>query len=328
MHNDLVFDIKKFAILLMGPTASGKTALAIALAKIYPIEIVSVDSALVYRDMNIGTAKPTIAEQTLIRHHLIDLISPLESYSVADFLKDAMRAASDILSRGKIPLFVGGTMMYYNALINGISELPASNPQVRSQIEEILLHKGVNYLYEELKNVDPLISQKIMPTDTQRIIRALEVYQLTNVPMSTLQHQIKPKINHDLNFLGFRIIPNNREVLHNRINTRFLQMLNNGFIDEVQNIRNRYPNLTINHTSMRSVGYKHVWQYLDKEISYDDLLQMGQAATRQLAKRQLTWLKNMNYANVIKLINLNDLETVNNLDMEITANIEKILTNL
>ena len=293
----------------MGPTASGKTLLALKLAEIYPIEIISVDSALIYTDMDIGTAKPTATELSQVPHHLINIINPLESYSVADFVKDSTAIANDILKRGKIPLFVGGTMMYFNALINGISELPVSNPEVRAQIEERIVRDGIESLYAELKLIDLASSQKIMSTDTQRIIRALEVYKLTNTPMSQLQQELKPQIKHDLNFLSFRILPDNREILHSRINQRFVQMLENGFIDEVFHIRNKYPNLTINHTAMRCVGYKQVWQYLENEINYTELVEKGQAATRQLAKRQLTWLRNMDYSKIATLIDVKTLET-------------------
>lgn len=292
----------------MGPTASGKTALALELAKYYPIEIVSVDSALIYTDMDIGTAKPTPTELTQAPHHLINIINPLQSYSVADFLEDSIAIAQDVLNRGKIPLFVGGSMMYFNALINGISELPASNPEIRAKLEEKIVKYGIAALYEELKQIDPISAKKIKSTDSQRIIRALEVCQLSSIPMSQLQQEIQPRIKHDLNFLGFKILPNNRELLHHRINQRFEQMLENGLIDEVCQIKAQYPDLTINHTSMRSVGYKQVWQYLDNEINQNELREKGQAATRQLAKRQITWLKNMNYSNIPSIINLNMLE--------------------
>lgn len=308
------------AILLMGPTASGKTLLALTLAESYPIEIISVDSALVYTDMNIGTAKPTPSELSQVPHHLINIINPLQAYSVADFLKDSIAIARDILSRGKIPLFVGGTMMYFNALINGISELPASNPEIRAHLEERIAVDGITSLYAELKRIDPVSAAKIKPTDSQRIIRALEVYQIAKVPMSQLQQEIKPQIKHDFSFMAFRIIPNKREILHDRINQRFGQMLENGFIDELSQIQSKYPDLMINHTSMRSVGYKQVWQYLDNEISYTELIEKGQAATRQLAKRQLTWLKNMDYSKIKAMVSLENIE--------ITDMLQKIIPNI
>lgn len=299
-------------ILLMGPTASGKTAIALELAKYLPIEIINVDSALIYKDMNIGTAKPSIQDQATVPHHLIDIISPLESYSVADFLKSSVQIAENIIGRKKIPVFVGGTMMYFNALINGISELPPSDPIIRAEIENEIKLKGLEEVYLTLKQIDPRASQKIKSTDQQRITRALEVFRITQTPLSELQQQLPPKISHTLKFLCFNLVPENREILHERINARFIKMLQDGLVEEVMLIRNKYLELTINHTSMRSVGYKQVWQYLDNEIKYTDLIEMGQAATRQLAKRQLTWLRNMDLAD-LQTVKITDLDAAFNL---------------
>lgn len=294
----------------MGPTASGKTALALKMASMYPIEIISVDSALIYNDMNIGTAKPSVVELASVPHHLINIISPLEVYSVADFVKDSVKIANDIISRGKTPVFVGGTMMYYNALINGLSELPATSSEIRIQIENSIAKTGIEDAYSRLHEIDPVSAAKIKSKDTQRITRALEVYEVTGMPMSTLQDQLKPQIKHDFSFLGFRIIPFDRTILHERINQRFIQMLENGLIDEVRALRAKYPELTITHTSMRSVGYKQVWQYLENEINDLELIEIGQAATRQLAKRQLTWLRNMNFTNLDQLVEITDVENI------------------
>ena len=282
----------------MGPTATGKTDLALMLSKQYKVEIISVDSALIYRDMDIGTAKPNLDELASVPHHLINIMTPLESYSVADFIRDSVSLINEIISRGAIPLLVGGTMMYYNGLLNGISNLPTANATIRDE----LLIKGENVgfdkLHQELKAIDEIAAAKIMPTDRQRIIRALEVFYLTGIPISRLQQENKVHLAADIDFLPLAIMPNTRDILHSRINSRFDKMLVNGFIEEVQALQTKYPNLTINHTSMRSVGYYQVWEYLNGTINYPELIETGKAATRQLAKRQITWLRGMNIINL------------------------------
>jgi tRNA dimethylallyltransferase len=299
------------AIILAGPTASGKTAVALKLATLYPIEIISVDSALIYQDMNIGTAKPSATELAITPHHLIDIRSPLESYSVAEFITDCDRLIREISLRGKIPLLVGGTMMYYNALLNGISRLPQSDLTIRQRLSEQIKEHGLNQLYQELTQVDAVAAAKIAQQDTQRIMRALEVYYISGQPLSQLQQQSHINLTADINFLQLAIIPSDRSYLHHQINERFELMLQAGLIDEVQMLQAKYPELTKAHTAMRSVGYLQVWQYLDSQvasssavsvdtrlessaqISYADLVFKAKAATRQLAKRQLTWLRSM-----------------------------------
>lgn len=289
------------AILLMGPTATGKTELALRLSEYYPIEIISVDSALIYREMNIGSAKPNAEELTKVAHHLIDIISPLQSYSVADFIYNAVELIRDITARGKIPILVGGTMMYYSGLLNGISKLPESNEYVRQIIENEAEKFGYPALHAKLQQVDPIAAVKIMPNDKQRLIRALEVYQLTGQPITLLQQENKLDLTNGIEFISLAILPENREILHERINLRFDKMLDLGFIEEVRSIRKNYPELTANYTSMRCVGYAQVWQYLDGLIGYAELAEKSKATTRQLAKRQITWLRGMN-----NLINITD----------------------
>ena len=282
----------------MGPTATGKTDLALKLASIYPVEIISVDSALIYKDMDIGSAKPSISELSRVPHHLINIMTPLETYSIANFIKDSVALIDEVISRGAIPVLVGGTMMYYNGLINGISSLPTANASIR---DELLIKGeaiGFEKLHQELMEVDNIAAGKIMPNDRQRIIRALEVFYLTGVPISRLQQENKVHLASNIDFLPLAIVPENREILHTRINSRFDKMLANGFIEEVTNLQTKYPELTINHTSMRSVGYYQVWQYLNGDISYTELIETGKAATRQLAKRQITWLRGMSTINI------------------------------
>lgn len=304
------------AILLMGPTASGKTDLALMLATKYPIEIISVDSALVYQDMDIGTAKPSVEQLNSVPHHLINIISPLETYSLAEFIKDSTNLIYQITKRGKLPLLVGGTMMYYNGLINGISALPVANQCVRAELEEQILLLGLNSLHTKLLEVDPVASAKIMPTDKQRIIRALEVFYLTGKPISQLQQENKIKHDIPIDFLPLTIIPSNREMLHQRINQRFQKMLEYGFIEEVKQLQAKYPALTSEHTAMRSVGYYQVWQYLANKINYAELTDQGMAATRQLAKRQITWLRSFVAINLYKS------------DLEITELFKQLVTQL
>ena len=279
------------AILLMGPTATGKTNLALRLAELYSIEIISVDSVLLYKDMNIGSAKPTLAELDKVPHHLVNIITPLESYSVASFIKDSVELINQIQQRGNIPVLAGGTMMYYNGLLHGISTLPESIPELRQQLEHEIEVNGIMALHGQLAMFDPGAYSKIMPNDKQRVMRATEVYRLTGTSLTQLQQENKVNLAKDMNFLSLSIVPSNRQLLHTRINARFAQMLLNGFIEEVEFLRCKFPQLTSDHTSMRSVGYAQVWQYLDGNIDKNQLLDMASSATRQLAKRQLTWIR-------------------------------------
>ncbi|WP_157264751.1 tRNA (adenosine(37)-N6)-dimethylallyltransferase MiaA [Azohydromonas aeria] len=282
-------------IALAGPTASGKTALALALAGRLqrPVEIVSVDSALVYRGMDIGTAKPTAEERARVPHHLIDLIDPAESYSAARFVADAQAAMAQIRARGALPLLVGGTMLYFKALIDGLDEMPPSVPAVRAEIEARAAARGTPALHAELAQVDPATARRLAPGDTQRICRALEVHRISGRPISDFHRDKEAKAPEGL-FLSLE--PQSRAWLHERIGLRFRQMLDAGFLDEVARLRAR-GDLDIDLPSMRCVGYRQAWEALDAGLSGAALrarvLETGSAATRQLAKRQLTWLRGM-----------------------------------
>jgi len=280
------------AILLMGPTASGKTGLALALAQRFPVEIVSVDSALVYRDMDIGTAKPTAEEMATCPHHLIDIIPPTESYSAAQFHADANRLIADICQRGRIPLLVGGTMLYFKALLEGLSDLPQADAEVRARLEADGEQLGWPAMHQRLAAVDPETAARLAPNDSQRVQRALEVYLLTGQPMSALMRQGRDDA---ASFAALRLAlqPSDRAWLHQRIALRFDQMLAQGFLDEVSRVRQRYPALSLALPSMRCVGYRQAWEYQDGLFDYAELRERGIAATRQLAKRQITWLRGM-----------------------------------
>ncbi len=283
--------MKSPAIFLMGPTASGKTGVAVELVQHLPVELISVDSALVFRDMDIGTAKPDAATLARAPHHLIDIISPTEAYSAAAFRHDALRLMADITARGKIPLLVGGTMLYFKALREGLSPLPQANPEVRAQLDEIIAQHGIGHLHAQLAAIDPETAARLHSTDTQRVQRAMEIYLVSGRPMSEL---IKQQAQDELPFhiLPIALIPSDRAVLHQRIAVRFEQMLKQGFLDELRGLRDKYP-LHRDMTSMRCVGYRQAWEFLEGEISESELLEKGIAATRQLAKRQLTWLRGM-----------------------------------
>ena len=272
----------------MGPTASGKTSLAIDVAKRLNGEVISVDSALIYKDMDIGTAKPDMQERDGIAHHLIDIISPEQSYSVADFLKDAKSSIEDISGRNKVPIMAGGTMMYFNALIKGINQLPESDIKVRQQVEQKIAQEGLNAVHKQLQDIDPISAKRIHENDSQRITRALEVFFTSG---KTLTHwQNKEKSVLDFNFKQFSIMPSERTILHKNIALRFDQMLGQGLVDEVQMLLQKY-HLHEDLPSLRSVGYRQVWQYLQKELSAAEMRERGIIATRQLAKRQVTWLR-------------------------------------
>lgn len=274
---------------MVGPTASGKTACALDLAKKLPIEIISVDSALVYKGMDIGTAKPTAEELASVPHHLIDIITPLESYSAAQFAEDCTRLVREIRSRGRLPLIAGGTMLYAKAIRDGLSEVPTTTAEVRDRVTKELEEKGLAALYERLKTIDPLTAERLKPGDTQRISRAIEVYEMSGRPISSFYTDQKPP---DLKLRSFALLPPDRAELHRRIAQRFDQMLEAGFIDEVKRLRET-PSLTTNYASMRCVGYRQAWEYLDGKKTFDEFRESGIAATRQLAKRQMTWMRSM-----------------------------------
>lgn len=279
---------KAFAVL--GPTAGGKTGLALRLAQRFPLEIISLDSALVYRGMDIGTAKPTAEELASVPHHLIDIISPLQSYSAAEFAADCLRLCGEISARGRMPLIVGGTMMYFHALVNGLNDLPQADADVRAQLQAQKAEQGVEGLYRRLCEVDAATAARLKPGDSQRIERALEVFLLTGRPLSDhLAVQTAYRVPLRLHTLV--LFPQRRELLHEAIARRFRLMLEQGFIEEVGRLKAEYPSLTAEHNSMRCVGYRQAWDYLDGACAYDAFVDAGIAATRQLAKRQLTWLR-------------------------------------
>ncbi|MBK9162119.1 MAG: tRNA (adenosine(37)-N6)-dimethylallyltransferase MiaA [Nitrosomonadales bacterium] len=317
------------AIFLMGPTASGKTGVAVELAQKLPVELISVDSALVFRDMDIGTAKPDAATLARAPHHLIDIISPTEAYSAAAFRRDALHLMADITARGKVPLLVGGTMLYFKALREGLSPLPQADAEVRAKLDANIAQHGIAHLHAELAKVDAKTAARLHATDTQRIQRAMEIYLVSGKPMSelikspsplpafghpdgTTSQSTKPASGQVAGYLPqagegleervaddlpYRIqpialIPSDRAVLHQRIAARFEQMLKDGLVDELRGLRQKYA-LQRDMTSMRCVGYRQAWEYLEGEITEAELMEKGIAATRQLAKRQLTWLRSM-----------------------------------
>jgi tRNA dimethylallyltransferase len=295
------------ALFLMGPTASGKTGLAIELCENLPCEIISVDSALIYRGMDIGTAKPNAAELQRTPHRLIDILDPAQRYSVAEFRKDALLAMQDITARGKIPLLVGGTMMYYKALIDGLSPLPESDQNVRKTIEAKAEKLGWEELHQQLAQIDPTSAKRIHPNDPQRLIRALEVYHLTNRSMTDLMATKSAPIPY--NIRQFCIAPDDRKVLHQRIAQRFQQMVDTGFQDEVEKLRAR-DDLHLNLPSIRCVGYRQMWQYLDGDYDFSEMIAKSVAATRQLAKRQLTWLRGWENIHPLDTFSSNNLSKV------------------
>ncbi|RRS10669.1 tRNA (adenosine(37)-N6)-dimethylallyltransferase MiaA [Pseudoalteromonas sp. J010] len=298
-------------ITLMGPTAAGKTALAIELCQTLNTEIISVDSALVYRGMDIGTAKPCAQEQAMAPHHLIDIIDPAQSYSVAEFRADAIRLIDDLHQRGKVPILVGGTMMYFKGLIEGLSPLPEANAEVRAALELEAQQIGWPGLHQQLTEIDPEAALKISENDSQRINRALEVYRICGKTMTELQQTKQAVLPYQ--FHQFAIAPSDRKVLHQRIEKRFKIMLEQGFKNEVLTLYNRedlHPDLP----SIRCVGYRQMWEYLAGECDYEEMVFKGIAATRQLAKRQLTWLRGW--------------QDVTWLDTDGQENLQRVLTSL
>ncbi len=279
------------ALLLIGPTASGKSALALALAARMDGEIVTVDSAQVYRGMDIGTAKPSTADRARIPHHLIDIIDPTQSYSAAAFARDAQECVADIRARGRLPIVCGGTMLYFKALTEGLSALPQADPNVRAEIDRRAADAGWAALHAELARFDPTTAARLMPTDAQRIQRALEVHRLTGVPLSALQGKRDFSASSVLGpTLPVALTPASRAELHAIIALRFEAMLEKGLVEELHGLRERFA-LRPDLPSMRCVGYRQSWQYLDGVIDWKQLREAGIAATRQLAKRQLTWMR-------------------------------------
>ncbi|WP_162045456.1 tRNA (adenosine(37)-N6)-dimethylallyltransferase MiaA [Vibrio taketomensis] len=298
------------ALFLMGPTASGKTDLAIRLRQRYPVEIISVDSALIYKGMDIGTAKPDENELALAPHRLIDILDPTESYSAADFRRDAIQAMNEIVADGKIPLLVGGTMLYYKALLEGLSPLPAANPEIRKQIEQEALTLGWGVLHDQLREIDPVSAQRIHPNDPQRLSRALEVYRISGKTLTELTQTKGESL--PFNVKQFAIAPKDRAELHRRIELRFEKMIEAGFEEEMRALYARddlHPDLP----SIRCVGYRQMWDYLDGNCTIDEAIFRGVCATRQLAKRQITWLRSWDNLTWLDSENIEQaLETVSN----------------
>ena len=274
----------------MGPTTTGKTALAIELSQRFPVEIISVDSAQVYRGMSIGTGKPSAEELSLAPHHLIDVVEPFQTYSAAEFRRDALQLIEDIKTRGRIPLLVGGTMLYFRALRDGLAIMPTADQSVRSDIALEASDHGWASVHARLKEVDPAAAARIHPNDSQRIQRALEVFIVTGKSMTCVQEDGKRVPQLPLSLAFFAVQPENRSVLHSRIKSRFLNMLEMGLVEEVIALRAR-KELDSTMASMKVVGYRQIWGYLDKSMTYEDAIEKSIAATRQLAKRQLTWLR-------------------------------------
>lgn len=277
------------AVLLLGPTASGKTAAALRIARERPVEIISVDSALIYRDMDIGSAKPSAAEQAACPHHLIDILSPEESYGAARFRDDALALIHDISARGRLPLLVGGTMLYYKALREGLSDLPQADADLRREIDEHAARAGWPAVHAELARLDPDAAARLHPTDAQRIQRALEIVRLTGRPLAesyARQREAAPAVD----FVTLALNPSDRAALHARIAQRFDIMLTQGLEEEVRGLRARYR-LHLNLPSMRCVGYRQMWEYLEGECDHATMRDKGVFATRQLAKRQITWMR-------------------------------------
>ena len=284
---------KPLAVAIMGPTASGKTAAALQIAQQIPSEIISVDSALVYRGMDIGTAKPSAEEQAAVQHHLIDILDPSASYSVMQFRQDAIKLVSEINARGNLALLVGGTMLYFKGLRDGLDALPEADPTVRSELDFEFTQFGSPAMHQRLQTLDPITAMRLKPNDTQRIHRALEIIQLTGLPMSDLLAKTeKPELPFQL--MSFSLEPSDRSVLHERISRRFDAMLTAqpSLIDEVKALRER-GDLHLGLPSMRCVGYRQAWEHLDGKTDLASMRELGIIATRQLAKRQLTWLRSM-----------------------------------
>ncbi len=278
------------AVFLLGPTASGKSAVALALAARFPAEIVSVDSAQVYRGMDVGTAKPDADARARVPHHLIDIVEPVSAYSAGRFRAEALRLVAEIHARGRVPILAGGTMLYFRTLTRGLAELPAAQPEIRAAIESSAAHRGWPALHAELAKVDPVTAGRVEPTDAQRIQRALEVHRHTGRALSSFHAQDATPLPFEA--LRISLEPSERGRLHERIGERFRTMLAHGLVEELKGLRSRYP-LEANMPSMRTVGYRQAWDTLAGSAPAATLEARGTAATRQLAKRQLTWLRAM-----------------------------------
>lgn len=277
-------------ICLTGPTAAGKSAATLALATRWPIEVINVDSATIYRGMDIGTAKPSKAEQRRTPQHLIDILDPANRYSAAEFAQDSLGLIADVLQRGRLPLLCGGTMLYYKALREGLNDLPAADAQIRADIDRQARQSGWPELHRQLQVFDPITAQRLAPNDSQRLQRAIEIYRITGLPMSTLLNAGRAPQEASYHYITVSLEPSERGALHTRIERRYRQMIEDGLIAEVQALHQR-PDLHTGLPSMRCVGYRQLWDYLDGASSLDQATERAIAATRQLAKRQLTWLR-------------------------------------
>ncbi len=272
----------------MGPTAAGKTDLAIAIAKLFPVEIISVDSALVYRGMDIGTAKPSVDELKQNPHHLVDILDPTQSYSAGSFREDALALMADITARGKIPLLVGGTMLYFKALQQGLADLPSADPEIRARLEKEIKDHGLAFLHDRLTKIDPVSAQRIHINDPQRLQRALEVYEITGKSLTDLTKDTEQALPYRV--IKLIISPFDRAVLHDRIAKRYHKMIDNGFISEVESLFCR-EDCHADLPAIRAVGYRQAWSYLAGEYDHSTFIEKAIIATRQMAKRQLTWLR-------------------------------------
>ena len=306
-------------IFIIGPTASGKTELAKFIFDNFKTEIISVDSAQIYQGMNIGSAKPSSSELNSYPHHLINLIKPTENYSVSQFKKDESDVSSKIFKNKNIPLLVGGTMLYFNALEYPIDDMPASSEAIRKKVSEELEKFGLNHLYEKLLKIDSECTKMIKPNDKQRVMRALEVYYLSGKPISTFQTRNKiPQSEFD--FLKIGLMPQDRSKLHKKIEIRTKEMIDKGFLEEVKKLIEKYPDLNADHNSMRSVGYRQVFNAISKKVDKRELIEMIIIATRQLAKRQLTWMRGMDGLKIFDPFDLNK-------ENDIKETIESFLKN-
>jgi len=304
-------------ICIAGPTASGKSAAARAIAQRWPVEIINVDSATIYRGMDIGTAKPTAQERTEITHHLLDILDPADSYSVASFRRDALQCVQDIQSRGRLPLLVGGTMMYFKALRDGLNNLPAADPEIRKALEARAAAEGWPAMHDWLKTIDPLTAQRLSPNDSQRVGRALEIWQISGQPMSALLGATQPA-DEPVATITVSLEPLERSLLHARIAERFDQMLELGLVTEVQALHARgdlHPGLP----SIRCVGYRQLWSMLAGELDLKQAREHAISATRQLAKRQITWLRSQPDRHLIDACSPNAIDQVVQTISNITA---------
>ncbi len=302
------------AIFLMGPTSSGKTELAIELLKHFPLELINVDSAQIYQGMDIGTAKPDATTLEHAPHRLLDFLDPAIAYSAADFSKDALKEMQEITAAGNIPLLVGGTFLYFRALLHGLAKLPQADPLIRARLDQEAKEKGWHFQHHYLANIDPIAAERIHPNDAQRIQRAIEVYEITGKPLTTLQKESQ-HIALPWNTLKLALIPKDREQLKIRIKNRFEAMLQQGFIDEVKKLHCR-DDLHIGLPAIRSVGYRQIWEHLNGEIDFNVMKERAIVATRQLAKRQLTWLRSEQKTELLEMeadnVSLSAISKINN----------------